>query len=88
MRGLLKRILLSPEHENTGLESVRVIKAPHLILKSINQTMGKKENSQDKPDHSQTELGTPSHSKIQIAQNSKPQQNTNGLEIQATTKYK
>ena len=32
MRGLLERILLScPKHENTGLESVRIIKAPHLF---------------------------------------------------------
>ena len=33
MRGLLERILFScPEHENTGLESVRIIKSPHLFL--------------------------------------------------------
>ena len=32
MRGLLERILLSrPEHENTGLESARIIKAPYFI---------------------------------------------------------
>ena len=56
MRGLLERILLSPEHENTGLESVRIIKARQTRLWAkkrmtrINQTMGKKEDRQDKPD--------------------------------------
>ncbi len=78
MRGLLERILLSsPDHENTGLESARIIKAPHFIPQSINQTMGKKENRQNKPDHSQKR-----------ALNSKPQRNTNRSELQATAQYK
>jgi hypothetical protein len=33
-------------------------------------------------------VGTPSHSKIQMGWNSKPQQNSNGLELQATAKFK
>ena len=35
-----------------------------------------------------TVLRAPSHSEIQIARNSKPQWNTNSLELQATAKYK
>ncbi len=34
------------------------------------------------------ELGSPSHSEIQIARNSKPQLNTKSLELQAIVKYK
>ena len=44
MRGLLERILSScPEHENTGLESVRIIKSPHLFLWSTSDRLN--------PDH-------------------------------------
>jgi hypothetical protein len=32
-------------------------------------------------------VGTPSHSKIQMGWISKPQQNSNGLELQATAKF-
>ena len=64
MRGLLERSLLScPKHENTGLESVRIIKAPHLFSGQLWATA------------KFIELGTPSHSKINRAWNSKPQRN-------------
>ena len=40
MRGLRDRVLLScPEHENTGLESVRIIKSPHLFLWSTSDRL-------------------------------------------------
>ena len=64
MRGLLERILLScPKHENTWLESVRIIKAPHLFSGQLWATA------------KFIELGTPSHSKINRAWNSKPPRN-------------
>ena len=85
MRGLLQRILFScPEHENTGLESVRIIKSPHLFLPTgCIQTIAKEKwtgkiESSHQHDIKQRESNPRQNSKW--VGESNPPQTQNGLE--------